>query len=403
MNKIELLAPSGNLEKAKVALLYGADAVYVGGRSFSLRARASNFDLPDLKELCEFAHSLHKKVYVTMNIIPHDNDFNGLEEYLKYLNSIKVDAIITSSITIIKKAQEVAKDIEVHVSTQMSAFNSNVLKFWKRMGATRVVLARECFLSEITDIMKDTDIETEVFIHGGMCASFSGRCVLSNHYTLRDANRGGCAHSCRWNYHLYKGNTKINKEGTFFNMGSKDLMGVDYIPKLIDLNVSSLKIEGRMKSAYYLACVISGYRHLIDAYYEKGSLTDEDIKFFKEEIKRGENREASIGFLNGLPTINEQLYETLDDSPSQEYVASVISYNKETNVTIIEQRNYFKVGDMVEVISPIGTSKKFIIDKMIYADTKEDAFEANHPLERFECILPVEINPFDMIRKVKNN
>ena len=242
MNKIELLAPAGNLEKAKIALLYGADAVYVGGKQFSLRARASNFTINDIKELCSFSKNLNKKVYVTMNIIPHDEDLSNLEEYLKQLEECGVNAIITSSLYIIKTCEKVAPKIERHVSTQMSITNSNTILHWKKMNVSRVVLARENTLCEIENIAANTDLELEVFIHGGMCSSYSGRCVLSNHMTERDANRGGCAHSCRWNYNLYNGRRKITKKGEFYNIGSKDLMAVSFIPKLLDLYVESLKI-----------------------------------------------------------------------------------------------------------------------------------------------------------------
>ncbi len=403
MNKIELLAPAGSLDKAKIALSYGADAVYVGGRKFSLRARASNFELDDLKELCIYAHSLNKKVYVTMNIIPHDSDFDGLIEYLEYLNDIKVDAIITSSITIIKNAIKYAKDVEVHVSTQMSCYNSKAINFWKNIGAKRIVLARECTMDEISSITCNSPIETEVFIHGGMCASFSGRCVLSNHYTNRDANRGGCAHSCRWNYDLYLNNTKINKDNKFYNMGSKDLMAIEYIPNLIRCGVSSLKIEGRMKSSYYLACVVSGYRHAIDEYYKTNSLNIDQIKEFDQEIRRGENRITSIGFFKGLPSVNEQLYDTFCEMPTQEYVAQVISYNIEKSLCLVEQRNYFSIGDIVEVITPFYTTLPFEITYMIKEDDGELITDANHPLEHIIINMPYEVKTSYMIRKVKNN
>ena len=268
--RVELLAPAGNLEKAKIALMYGADAVYVGGKIFSLRARASNFSKEDLKELCEFARSLNKKVYVTCNIIPHDEDFKLLDEYLVYLNEIGVNAIITSSISVMNKAKTLAPKVEVHVSTQTSITNSLAIDFYESIGATRAVLAREVSIFEIEKIKKNTFLELEVFIHGGMCASYSGRCTLSNYMTSRDANRGGCAHSCRWNYNLIMGKKQINLPNEYFNMGSKDLMAIEYIPKLIELGVESLKIEGRMKSVYYIATVVRSYRMLIDDYYENG-------------------------------------------------------------------------------------------------------------------------------------
>ena len=377
MNKIELLAPAGNLEKAKIALLYGAD----------------------IKELCEFAHKLGKKVYVTMNIIPHDEDLNSLEDYLKDLENCGVNAIITSSLYIIRTALRITPNIERHVSTQMSITNSSAIKHWKKMNVSRVVLARENTLCEITEIAKNTDLELEVFIHGGMCSSYSGRCVLSNHMTERDANRGGCAHSCRWNYHLYDGKKKINKKNEFFNIGSKDLMAVRFIPKLIDLNVASLKIEGRMKSTYYLATVVGCYRKLIDLYYEKHSVTEEEFKWFENEISKAENRLTSTGFYNGLPTINEQLYDTRCEQPTQEYIGYVLDYKD--GIAMIEQRNYFSTGDLVEAFGPNIPNTRFVIEKLIDVETNEECNVARHPLQKFYINCPIKLSKHDMLRKVK--
>ncbi len=399
MNKIELLAPAGSLEKAKIALLYGADAVYVGGKKFSLRARASNFDDKDILEICNYAHSLNKKVYITMNIIPHNEDLSGLEDYLLLLAKCKVDAIITSSLYIVKTARRLTPKIECHVSTQMSITNSSAIKFWKAQEVTRVVLARETSLEEMAEIKEHTDLELEVFIHGGMCSSYSGRCVLSNHMASRDANRGGCAHSCRWNYYLYDGKKKLTKRNQFFNIGSKDLMAVEYIPKLIDLGIASLKIEGRMKSSYYIATVVKCYRKIIDLYYEKGNLTNDNFENFKNEINKAENRLTSIGFYNGLPTINEQLYDTRSECPTQEYIADVVKVFKDK--VLIRQRNYFEVGDIVEVFGPSLDNYIFVIDRLIDAETNEEVEIARHPLQEFYINIPCEVSPLDMIRKVK--
>lgn len=399
MNKIELLAPAGNLEKAKIALLYGADAVYVGGKSFSLRARASNFTISDILDLCNFAHGINKKVYVTMNIIPHDEDLNDLEKYLKDLDSCGVDAIITSSLFIIKTCENIAPRIERHVSTQMSITNSNTINHWKQMNVSRVVLARENTLEEIKHIANNTNLELEVFIHGGMCSSYSGRCVLSNHMTDRDANRGGCAHSCRWNYHLYEGSKKLNKKNQFYNIGSKDLMAIRFIPNLIDLNVASLKIEGRMKSTYYLATVVGCYRKIIDLYYKNGTIKEEEFVWFENEIAKAENRLTSVGFYNGIPTINEQLYDTRCEQPTQEYIGYVLDYND--GIATIEQRNYFCVGDLVEAFGPNLENTRFIIEKLIDCETNALETVARHPLQKFYINCPVKLSKHDMLRKVK--
>lgn len=401
MSKIELLAPAGNLEKAKIALLYGADAVYVGGKSFSLRARASNFSIQDIEKLCEFAHKRNKKVYVTANIIPHDEDMKEIDSYLFALKNAKVDAIITSSLTILTKARELVPTIERHVSTQMSITNHYAIDFYKDLGCSRVVLAREVSYEEMVEIKKNTSLELEVFIHGGMCCSYSGRCVMSNHLTNRDANRGGCAHSCRWNYSLYQKKRRLEKKGVFFNMGSKDLMAIRYVTKLMDLGISSLKIEGRMKSAYYLATVVRCYRKLIDAYNEKHSITEEEYLSFEKEIGKAENRLTGIGFFDGDVTIREQLYDTREEHPTKEYIGQVLDYNQETGIAIIEQRNYFEVGDVVEFFGPILPNTIFQIEEIIDYETNEKIDVARHPLQKLKIKVPFFLSENDMMRKVK--
>ena len=426
MNKrIELLAPAGNLEKAKIALIYGADAVYVGGKSFSLRARASNFEIDDIKELCTFAHSLNKRVYVTTNIIPHDDDLKNLDEYLLALKDAKVDAIITSSLAIMLRAKELVPSIERHVSTQMSISNHEIIKFYEKIGCTRVVLAREVNLEQMAKIKKASNLELEVFIHGGMCSSYSGRCVLSNHLTNRDANRGGCAHSCRWNYRLFDGKHRVENKKYFFNMGSKDLMAVKYIPNFIDLGISSLKIEGRMKSAYYLATVVGCYRKVIDLYLNKGKLTEEEIKAFETEISKAENRLTSTGFLNKDVTINEQLYDTTAEHPTKEYIGYVLDYDENNRIAKIEQLlnngdmllitpdftglrrvqgvyvSDKEIDDVVEFFGPNLENTKMKIEKIIDDETGEEIAVARHPLQILRIEVPFKLSKDDMMRKVK--
>ena len=397
MKKVELLAPAGSLDKAKIALMYGADAVYVGGKQFSLRARASNFELEDLKELSKFAHERNKKVYVTMNIIPHDEDLQGLDEYLKYLESIKIDAIITSSRYIMSRALEVAPNVERHLSTQMSTTNSLSIDYYKKIGVERVVLAREVTLCEIEKIMKKTDVEVEVFIHGGMCSSYSGHCVLSNHMTNRDANRGGCAHSCRWNYTLFENGIPGNN---FYNIGSKDMMALKYIPKLIDLGVASLKIEGRMKSMYYLATVVKSYRMLIDFYYAKHEVTKEEYEMIEREIGKAENRLTSNGFYEGLPDVEGQLYDNRSEHPTKEYIGYVLDYNESTQMALIEQRNYFLPGDLVEFFGPNLENTQMVVDEIIDYQTKEKLEVAQHPLQLLLIKVPFKLEKHNMMRKV---
>ena len=399
---MELLAPAGYLEKAKIALLYGADAVYVGGKSFSLRARASNFSIEDLEELANFAHGLNKKVYVTMNIVPHDEDLNGLKEYLEDMNRIGIDAIITTSRFIMKEAKKHAPNVEVHISTQNSITNLKQIEYYKKLGATRTVLAREVNLDELRYLAKNSPLELEVFIHGGMCASYSGRCVLSNYMTNRDANRGGCAHSCRWNYALKKNNELTSCEG-FFSMGSKDLQALRFIPELIDLNVASFKIEGRMKSTYYLATVVKCYREIIDLYQKKKHLTEEDYKYFEKEIRKAENRLTSVGFYKGLPTIEEQLYDNRSEHPTKEYVGVVLEYDEETKTALIEQRNYFETKDTLEFFGPTLNNTLMICPVFYDYNSKEELTVARHPLQKLIMKVDFPVKKDDMIRLVKKD
>ncbi|MDX9691520.1 MAG: peptidase U32 family protein, partial [Acholeplasmataceae bacterium] len=328
---IELLAPAGDLEKLKIALMYGADAVFIGGQDFSLRARASNFTTADIKEATTFAHERNKKVYVTTNIIPHNEDMDGLLEYLKELEMCEVDAIISASPFIIDTALK-HTSLEVHLSTQQSAMNAETVNFWYQRGIKRVVLARELDKHQINNLIHKTQADIEVFIHGGMCMSYSGRCSLSNNMTDRDANRGGCAHSCRWNYELVSDGKSVSDAS--FSMSSKDLEALEQIPFLIDSGVKSLKIEGRMKSLHYIATVVSTYRKLIDDYMSLKHI--ESFEPYLIELQKAENRLASHGYLEGLPGVEQQLYHMRSEKPTQLFIGLVQDYNEETHEAIIE-------------------------------------------------------------------
>lgn len=396
---IELLAPAGNLEKLKIAFLYGADAVYIGGKKFSLRARASNFGIKEIKEACIIARSYKKKVYVTMNIVPHPEDFEGIEEYLRELVEAGVDGVIISSLAYAEIIKRVAPEVEIHLSTQFSSSNSDTLMMMEELGFHRAVLAREVSLQQIEEIRKKTDIDLEVFIHGGMCVSYSGRCMLSNHMTNRDANRGGCAHSCRWNYSLYKEDEKQHSDDEYLNMGSKDLMAIKAITKMIDLGVKSLKIEGRMKSIYYIATVVRCYRMLIDEYTNTGKISDYD--YYLNEIQKAENRLTATGFLFNKVGPNEQLYNTRSEVPTKEFLGIILDYNKETKIATLEQRNYFEVGEVVEIFGPKLNNTEFNIKEMF--DEKMNPLDvARHPLQIIKIEIPFELSPGDMIRKVTN-
>lgn len=388
---IELLAPAGDLDKLKIAILYGADAVFVGGKQFSLRANASNFTYDDLVEGCKFAHDRQKKVYVTTNVIPHEADKEGLIDYLKSLEAAKVDAIIAASPFIIETALK-HTSLEVHISTQQSIMNVPTVNYWKEKGASRVVLARDMDLEEIACITKHTDTEIEVFIHGGMCAGYSGRCALSNHLTNRDANRGGCAHTCRWFFDYQK---SLQKEHEVpFSMGSKDLSAVREITRLIDMGVASLKIEGRMKSLHYIATVVQTYRRIIDEYTK--TKTIQNYEMYEDMLKHAENRETSHGFFHGLPEASEQLFEKRSERVMQNFVGLVLDYNEETKMATVETKNVFLMEEL-EVFSPVHESKVFNNTKMFNKDG-EEITRAARAREHVLIHIPFKVHPFDMIR-----
>lgn len=390
---IELLAPAGNLDKLKIALMYGADAVFIGGQNFSLRARASNFSIADIKEATDFAHERGKKVYITTNIIPHNEDLEGVIEYLKALESVDVDAIISASPFIIDMALN-HTNLEVHLSTQQSAYNSEAVNYWYDKGVKRIVLARELDKHQIHDLCKNTEADIEVFIHGGMCMSFSGRCSLSDNMTDRDANRGGCAHSCRWNYELTHDGVTVNDAS--FSMSSKDLEAIHQVPYLIDSGVSSLKIEGRMKSVHYIATVVSTYRKLIDDYINMGDIKDFDA--YEKEMKKAENRLSSIGYLEGNPGVEQQLYGMRSEKPSQLFIGFGLGYDKKQSYATIEQRNYFKIGDDIEVHNPSGNHFYFKLSEMLDEDGNPVEV-ARHPKQILKVKVPQEIEPYAMIRR----
>ena len=402
MSKFELLAPAGDLEKLKMAVLYGANAVFIGGERYSLRSRASNFTIDDIKEGVLFAHEHNAHVHVTCNIVMHESDIEGIRDYLIALDEAHVDAIIVSSPAIMKIAKEYTS-LEIHASTQASILNTEAMKFYEELGVKRIVLAREASLEEIKLIREHTKLDLEVFIHGGMCMSYSGRCMLSNVLTNRDANRGGCAHSCRWNYDLYDGDNKINPEGFYFNIGSKDLVGVRHLFSLLDIGVASLKIEGRMKSLYYISTVVRCYKQLIDKYYEyvdnSVDLKGIDLEYFYEEIGKAENRLMSIGFFDGAPTCNEQLYNIRSETPTKEFIGIVLDYDEKTNIATIEQRNYFELNDKVEFFGPTLENTETTITEL-YDENFTPIEVARHPLQILKIKVPFELKKYDMIRKI---
>lgn len=399
MNKIELLAPAGDLERLKIAVLYGANAIYLGGKKFSLRSRASNFEMEDIAEGVRFAKEHGAHIHVTVNMLPHEEDLHGLEEYLKELESVGVTAVICASPYIAMTAKRVAPKLEVHISTQHSSTNSAAVAYWKEKGMDRVVLARECTLEDIKETAKHSDLPLEVFIHGGMCISYSGRCVLSNHMTGRDANRGGCAQSCRWKYRLFDEETQLHDDEDLFSMSSKDLMAAKFIPDLIEMNIASLKIEGRMKSAYYIATLIKTYRMLIDEVYEKGRLDDKRMAWYYNELAKAENRPTGVGFYEGQPQPTAHLYGVNGAGVTQEFIAYVLDYNADNQIATLEVRNNFKGKIPVEVFGPHISMTQFRLDELY--DMEGNLLEvANKPMQIIQTKVSVPMEKDAMIRKV---
>lgn len=382
----EVLSPAGDLERLKWALMYGADAVYIGGYNYSLRANANNFSIQDITEGVAFAHSLGKKVYVTVNILFHNEDLEGLTEYLTTLSDIGVDAFIVSDLAVIKRIRELNLKPEIHISTQESSVNKFAVKFWESVGATRVVLARECSKEDILDIKNNTDAELEVFIHGAMCTSYSGRCVLSNYVTKRDSNRGGCSQVCRF---IFK-----TKKYDDFQIASKDLSMIDHIPELVDMGVSSLKIEGRMRSMYYIATVVNTYKNVVTLYKE-GKLTNELMEYYKRVLNRLSNRENKSQFFTGDVNVSDQYYTGRKEVSNQDFLGVVLDYSD--NVMKIEQRNNFKVGDTIEVFGPNTIATKIKVDSIINEEN-ESVSVASHPQEVLYVKVPFKVEKNDILR-----
>lgn len=398
VKKPELLAPAGNLEKLKTAILYGADAVFIGGKEFSLRSSASNFSLEDIEEAVRFANQYHAHVHVTTNIVMHEENLDGLEDYLKALDKMGVTAIICADPHVILTSKRLGLKMETHLSTQMSTTNQKAIAFWQKQGVERVVLAREVSYENLKQIRAETDLDIEYFIHGAMCVNLSGRCMLSNYYSRRDANRGGCSQSCRWFYQLYNCEQQpIGSEP--FTMSSRDLSLLKEIPSLIELGVDSFKIEGRMKSIHYIATVVSCYRKLIDAYCADpdGFVFDE---FYENEIVKAANRSLGKGFYYGIADENGQLFNLRDEHPTQEFVMRVLSYDAQTGMAKVEQRNHFCVGQQVEFFSPSHPNFTMQVQQL-YNEVLEPIEVANHPMEILYIKVDQPLMPNDMARKVR--
>ena len=394
MIKPELLAPAGDLEKLKIAIIYGADAVYLGGVEFGLRANATNFTYDELIEGIKFAHKYNKKVYVTVNIVLHNKEIEYLEEYLNKLELIGVDAIIVSDPAIIKVARD-NTNLEIHLSTQQSTLNIESAQFFKDQGVKRIVLAREITKEDIKKIIDNVDIEIECFVQGAMCASYSGRCVLSNYLTMRDSNRGGCSQICRWDFNL-KGNNGYLKGDRPFTFCTKDLSLARYIPEMIDMGINSFKIEGRMRSVYYIATVVDVYRKIIDQYCNNKDGYEYNINY-ERIIRNCANRDSVVQFFDGTNDETCQYYNGRQEVSNQDFLGIVLDYDEDKKQAIIEQRNYFKKGDVVEFFGPNIDTFEFKIDKII--DEDDNIIEiVRHPKQVVKIILDKKVYKFCMMR-----
>ena len=398
MRKPELLAPAGDLERLKVALNYGADAVYFGGTMFGLRANAINFSIDDIIEGTNYAHKLNKKVYVTVNIVLHNKEIEGLLEYLKKLEEIGVDGIIVCDPYIVELAHQNTK-LNICISTKESPLNYEAVKFWQKEGVKRIVLGREATKEDIIQIKKEVpDMEIECFIHGAMCASYSGRCVLSNYFTGRDANRGGCAQICRWTFDLLDENKKLIKCPKKFTFQTKDLTMLKYIPEMIDIGIDSFKIEGRMRSIYYIASVVSTYRKVIDEYCNNKEKYEYNLEYEKT-LSSVANRDSITQFFNGINNETLQYYNERKEISNQEFVAVVLDYNKETKLAKMEQRNNFKVNDKIEIFGPENKNVKLTVKEM-YDENMQKITVAPHPHQIIYVKIDEEVYKNNLVRKL---
>lgn len=393
---VELLAPAGDMERLKFSLMYGADACYIGGRDYSLRANAKNFSLEEIREACCFAHSLNKKIYVTVNIIFHNDDYLGLENYLRELELCEVDAIIIADLFVASLARKVAPRLNIHVSTQTSTLNKEAVKFLKRLGVSRVVLGRECERNSIKEIIDDVGMEVECFIHGAMCSAYSGRCVLSNYFTCRDANRGGCAQICRWVAPLYDSDDNRVISDTDFTMSTKDLSMIDNLKDMIDIGITSLKVEGRMRSNYYVATVINTYHNAILDYYN-GVLSDDKLKYYKKVLLRCANRDNIEQFYNGLPGMDSSYYLGRNEVSNQDFLGIVISYDEYTKEVTLSQRNYFKKGDVVQMFGPNIDTFTFKVPTL-YDEDGNVIDAARHAEQIVKFKVPKKVYKYDIMR-----
>ncbi|MBQ8699416.1 MAG: U32 family peptidase, partial [Schwartzia sp.] len=400
--KPELLAPAGNMEKLEMALRYGADAVYLGGEAYGLRAQGGNFTREELAEATRLAHARGKKIYVTVNVYPHNEELADLPEYLRFLQQAGVDAILVSDLGVFSIAREMAPELPVHISTQANTVNCAAAEAWARLGAERVVLAREVPLADIKEIRRHCGVELEIFVHGAMCVSYSGRCLMSNYFTGRDANRGNCAQACRWKYALME-ETRTGQyfpveedgRGTYI-FNSKDLCLMPYLAEVIESGVDSLKIEGRMKSVHYVASVTKAYRMAIDAYFDAPEKFLVDPAW-REELDKVSHRAYTDGFFHGGPPTDAQIYGSSSYTQTSEFVGLVLDYDESTGIALVEQRNHFRVGEELEIFQPKGAGWRQTLSEM----TDEAGVRiaaAPHPQQRVRIRMERPIEKYAILR-----
>lgn len=405
MRKTELLVPASSLEVLKIAVVYGADAVYIGGEAFGLRAKAKNFTPEEMKEGIEFAHSHGVKVYVTANILAHNEDLDGVEAYFRELEKWKADAIIISDPGIFSIARSVCPNMEIHISTQANNTNYGTYLFWHQLGAKRVVSARELSLKEIKEIRSKIpeDMEIETFIHGAMCISYSGRCLLSNYFTGRDANQGSCTHPCRWKYSVVEEKRPgeyfpvyENERGTYI-FNSKDLCMIEHVPEMMEAGIDSFKIEGRMKTALYVATVARTYRKAIDDYLVSPSLYEEHMSWYKDQISNCTYRQFTTGFFFGKPDETTQIYDSNTYLKGYTYLG-MIGKKNDQGLYSLEQRNKFWVGEEIEVMKPNGENIKVKVLRITDEDG-QDIESAPHPQQQLYINLGMQLEEFDILRR----
>lgn len=402
-NKVELLAPAGTLEKLKIAIYYGADAVYIAGDQFGLRRAAGNFTFQEMCEGVDYAHKYAAKVYVAANMIAHNEDISVLEKYLFQLGEAGIDGIIFADPVVYMVARRIIPHIPLHVSTQMSTTNWQAVDLWRKKGIKRVVLGRESSLAEVKEISSKVDIEIETFVHGAMCVSYSGKCLLSNYMARRDANRGGCAQSCRWSYHTLNtnGNSDRNLSKGYGLMNSYDLSMINHVGDLIEAGVSSFKIEGRMKSLHYVATVVNSFRQAIDKYYQSENIEYKLDSKWLTEIEKASHRPVSNGFYYDKPSQYNQMYASILDLRKYDFVGLVLAYDAETKLAKVQQRNNFKIGDLVEVVGPHGVYFEEIVSSL-YNEEGVAIDVAPHPLETVFLEISRPVEGMYLIRKKIN-